>query len=723
MISNLKIKHKLLAINIICTLIVLTISGVFWGYSNYVEHNNYLNSRITGEAMLVSSNIEAALLFDDAEASLEILGALNAEKAILRAELINAEQQVLAKLDFNRANSPQWFWQKLINYSDIHDIRISKTPVMDDQIVIGQLVIYYHSMEIQEAIWTSFITILAVIALAIFISVVYINYMQQIVTVPIKRLSELARKVTRSKNYSLRGESIYPDEMGALTQDFNIMLDLVEQSNENLEQLVKDRTQALELNNKELIEQIAQREKAERAKKETDARFQQAFFNAPIGMALVDSSGHVFNRNLSFDKLLGYKDHSSVELALLISESNRNEVMAELSALSNKDNKTKFEREICCQRSNLDIIQTIFSMSAVYSEAGEFIYTVLQIQDITASKNLEHKLEHLANHDALTDLPNRRALKTALTELQLSQNHSKTSHALCVLDLDRFKLINDSCGHAAGDKLLQQIADLLRDTVRGKNLAARLGGDEFALILYDCDSIKAREQTENIRAEIEKIEFHWDGTTYRLGVSIGVSVSKSSKLDISDWLKQADSACFEAKDMGRNRVFIVDDDNSRLDEQQRDMQWIQRINHAISNDEFVLFEQPITPLQKPSKTQHLEILIRLKNSEDGTLIPPNNFLHVAERYGLSSKIDQWAVNYLIEKLQNNSGLAGRDCHYWINLSGISLGDDRFHDFLENAVRNADIPVGTLNFEITETAAIKNLTEVSELMSRLILLGC
>lgn len=361
------------------------------------------------------------------------------------------------------------------------------------------------------------------------------------------------------------------------------------------------------------------------------------------------------------------------------------------------------------------------SAAPIRSRGGLTLGAVVVFQDVSLTRQLSEQLSYQATHDNLTGLLNRRAFETLMTKL-LTQEE-KHHHVLCYLDLDQFKIVNDTCGHLAGDELLRQIALKLKAHVRDSDTVARLGGDEFALVLTHCPMKKANIICEEIRRDIEHFRFAWQGHTFGIGVSIGlVAMTPEHAMRLSDILHAADAACYTAKEAGRNRLHCYQPDDHLLLERHGELQWVQRLQNALDNDTFRLFAQPITAVNG-HHSGYREILLRLE--ENGTLIAPGSFLPAAERYHFMPRIDRWVVRNTLAWLSDRHRCAEGDTigQWGINLSGDSLSDSDFCQELIQHVRGASLPDGTLCFEITESAAIAQLSKVSELIQSLKSLGC
>ncbi len=374
-------------------------------------------------------------------------------------------------------------------------------------------------------------------------------------------------------------------------------------------------------------------------------------------------------------------------------------------------------------RRDQDSVPVLDTAAPIRSRDGILIGAVLVFHDVTVTLNLARELTHQATHDALTGVPNRREFERRLKELLERPDRPGQHHVLCYLDLDQFKIVNDTCGHVAGDELLRQVTQLMRSQLRAADTLARLGGDEFGLILQSCPVERALQLANTLREAIADFRFAWEGKSFSIGVSIGLVVIDESQRDLGLLLASADAACYAAKEGGRNRVHLYQVDDSRLIEQQGQMQWVSRLQSALDQDRLRLFVQPIYPLfPGPDDRMHFEILVRLE--EDGKLVLPGAFLPAAERYGLMPRIDQWVVNntlaWMGDQLRRNGALDGVFC---MNLSGASLSDERFRQSLHATLEQLHLPNGTVCFEITETAAVANLSKVVHFIGEVKQLGC
>lgn len=342
---------------------------------------------------------------------------------------------------------------------------------------------------------------------------------------------------------------------------------------------------------------------------------------------------------------------------------------------------------------------------------------------INASKHLAIELEYQANHDYLTGLDNRSSFERVLSERLSNRNEASPEETLLYFDLDQFKVVNDTCGHAAGDALLKQLSTIVKKQVRPFDTVARLGGDEFAILLHETSLNKGIKVAEQIRSEIADFRFSWDNRSFNTEASIGAVGITSPDVLFNELLAKADMTCYEAKSAGRNRVQVFQEDDTVLSERQSQMTWIPRINDAVENSKLVLFGQAIEEA-KPGihSLLHIEMLVRMRD-DDNNLIPPGAFLPAAERYGLISQIDRWVVSNTLEWMSEQQHQSGLTNICAINISGASICDDQFRKFLLSALNVTDVPGENICFEITETAAVSNLSAAVDFMLNLKEFGC
>ncbi len=361
------------------------------------------------------------------------------------------------------------------------------------------------------------------------------------------------------------------------------------------------------------------------------------------------------------------------------------------------------------------------SISPIKDGANNILYFVGVEDDVTLEYELTEKLGYQASHDALTGLINRPEFERRAERLIKTVAKDRTEHALCFLDLDQFKVVNDTCGHAAGDEMLRRLAALLLDQVRQRDTLARLGGDEFAVLMEHCGLQQAQRVATAILEVVQDFQFGWEGYTFRVGVSIGLVSINDNIQNLTNLLRQADAACYMAKDLGRNRIHVYHPDDSDIAQRQGEMQWVARIYQALEEDRFCLFAQKIVELGNDEK-YHYEILLRMIG-EEGEIIPPGAFLPAAERYNLMARLDRWVIQRAFKLLDSAPGILEKAGFVSINLSGQSLVDQSMPEFIARELEEKDIDGRKICFEITETSAITHLGKADELISTLKQSGC
>jgi diguanylate cyclase (GGDEF)-like protein len=339
-----------------------------------------------------------------------------------------------------------------------------------------------------------------------------------------------------------------------------------------------------------------------------------------------------------------------------------------------------------------------------------------------AHRLAQRTIEHLAHHDPLTGLVNRREFETRLHRA-LRTASARRQHALLYVDLDQFKVINDTCGHEAGDGMLRQLSVLLDSPIRDSDTLARLGGDEFGVLLTGCSLDEAHQVAERIVDMVRNFRYVWRDKSFLIGASIGLVMLDDANLPASDVLRMADMACYAAKDRGRGRVHIYRADDQELLQRHNEMQWVARLNHALEENRFRLYRQCIMPLSTGGPS-HCEILLRMLD-EQGDLIPPGAFIPAAERYNLMPALDRWVLCNAFKHLARcrRRGLSVNSEMFFFNLSGATISDESFYAHVSHALREHDLPASMIGFEITETAVITNLGSALQFIEKVRALGC
>lgn len=438
----------------------------------------------------------------------------------------------------------------------------------------------------------------------------------------------------------------------------------------------------------------------------------------------IDSQGRIDYLNPLAEELIGTtqsqaQGKSLEKVACLLDEESRSHVIRDIAAWLAQE---PVESRSCTAllqdaRDQELIVQT--SIAPLRDSQDRIFGAVLVLRDITPLRALASQLSYQATHDALTGLINRREFEVRLRQALDDVCQNNTHHVLCYLDLDQFKVVNDTCGHLAGDKLLRQLATLLQGRIREADCLGRLGGDEFGVLLLGCHLDQARGIAESLRILIRDFRFNWKGKTFQLGVSIGLVPLARGSGGLEEVLSAADTACYVAKDQGRDRIHTYRLDDCIVERHHGEMQWVTRIQQAFEESRFLIYYQPIRALNKEEHLCHGEVLLRMKG-EDESLIPPMAFIPAAERYRLMSALDRWVISNTFIALEEHpigQALIG------INLSGQSVCDELFLKFVIEQLQRSPVNPRMICFEITETAAVANFDSAIRFIRALKEIGC
>jgi diguanylate cyclase (GGDEF)-like protein/PAS domain S-box-containing protein len=368
-----------------------------------------------------------------------------------------------------------------------------------------------------------------------------------------------------------------------------------------------------------------------------------------------------------------------------------------------------------------EALQVQVTATRICSQDLETDGVVIVIRDITREYRLQEELHRQASHDSLTELINRSAFEIHLENALETARTRGREHILCFMDLDQFKVVNDTCGHVAGDELLRQLGRLMRKHFRGSDVLARVGGDEFSAILIDCPLGQAIERIDSLREDVQQHNFYWKNHSFRVSLSIGVSPINMYSESVAQLMSAADAACYSAKDSGRNRIIVYEKDSATTNPGLGEMQWLSRINSALDLGRLVLYAQPIVDITNDDKLiVAIEVLVRMRSVDSRELIPPGAFLPAAERYDLIERVDHWVVEEVMRLLAKcNSNCP--DC--FINISGGTLTHDRTIPLVKMLMEKYEIRPSKISFEVTETVAIQNLSSALKVIRELHDFGC
>jgi diguanylate cyclase (GGDEF)-like protein/PAS domain S-box-containing protein len=471
------------------------------------------------------------------------------------------------------------------------------------------------------------------------------------------------------------------------------------------------------------IANITERKRAEQlifAEKERAQVTLQSIGDAVIS---TDAEGRIEYINPVAERLTAWSLEEArgrlvAEVLNLVNEDTREPIENPLlCALGRSERGTPADQSVLITRSGHEVaIQE--SAAPICDRQGRVIGAVIVFHDVTKERRLTRALSYQAKHDALTGLINRREFDNRLHTAVQSAQRGEGSYALLYIDLDQFKVVNDTCGHQAGDRLLRDVTGLLQTRVRASDTIARLGGDEFGVLLEGCTLEQATRIADGVRQAIRDYRFVWGASTLSVGASVGVVQITAGTQNVASVMSAADIACYAAKDDGRNRIHVYEADG--VSHRHKEMHWVSRLTRAVEENRLELFYQPIVPIGGGATFFH-ELAVRLRD-DDGQLVPPSEFIPAAERYNVMSAIDRWVVQQAIQLLEQHRQLGRPLPLLAVNLSGTSLSEQSFADFILNSVGDPEIASG-LCFEITETAAVTSLQNATFFMRELKTRGC
>ncbi|MDH3980022.1 MAG: EAL domain-containing protein, partial [Gammaproteobacteria bacterium] len=541
------------------------------------------------------------------------------------------------------------------------------------------------------------------------------------------RVSNPVQDLTRAVEHAMEREDSFtgvtngPHEIMQLNGRLAVLIERLEDEVERRTlQLTEARSQTEQVN-EQLREKITEQLASEQ-------RFRSAFGNAPVGMALLDAAERIIQVNATFAEILGFEQDNLLDMGFpeLLIPDERPEFLQNLEALHESDNG-RFEIRQRYQHRDGSEIWCLLSAAALHNEHDGSEQVIVQLLDVTEAQLMSEAISYQARHDSLTGLLNRREfdhkLDTFVRDAEDEADWENSMHVLCYLDLDQFKVVNDSCGHLVGDKLLKQVAETISGEVRSSDRVARLGGDEFGILLRNCSIANAQRTANSIRERIANMQIVWEGRMYRIGASIGLVEIRGDGRTSHDLMSAADTACYAAKNAGRDQVHVYDPDDDECTRLNQEMECVSQLHMALDRDLFTLVRQPIIPLQQTdSKGQHYEILLRMQDAS-GQHILPGTFLPAAERYNLITRIDRWVVRTAITWLKNNPAELNALGTCSINLSGQTLSNTDLLNFIYREVMQAELPHGAVCFEITETAAITEIAKARKFIEQMKAIGC
>jgi len=472
---------------------------------------------------------------------------------------------------------------------------------------------------------------------------------------------------------------------------------------------------------------ITERQQAEERLFEEKERAQVTLHSIGDGVITTDPQGYVEYLNPLAEELTGWRTSEAKGQPLarvfhIINETTREPVANPVVKCLSENRIIGLANHTVLINRYGDEVAIEDSAAPIRNRKGDIIGVVLVFHDVSKARELAHELSWQASHDPLTGLINRREFEYRLEQAFLHTTEAGVIHSLLYIDLDQFKVVNDTCGHIAGDELLRQLSSHLQHWVRDSDTLARLGGDEFGVLLQHCNLEHAQRVAQSLRDCITAFSFVWEEKAFKVGSSIGIVEINRSMPNTAQIMSNADVACYAAKDHGGNRIHVFQPDDIELAQRQGEMRWVARINEALDNGRLTLFAQEIKRID-PSHEEaaHYELLLRMVD-EEGYLITPGTFIPAAERYRLMYAIDRWVIKEALNQYAAHQALLDNSV-FTINLSGFSLTQDGLLDYIHEQFAATGVSPRKFCFEVTETAAISNLSRAHDLILELKSLGC
>lgn len=690
-IRNLPINRKLLLILFFSSVSSLLFAGVLLIVLEISELQRNTRDDLSTLAQIVGNRSTAALMFEDRVLAKENLSVLDNLPDVRLACLYDAQDAVFAQLIKQVGES--WHCPPSLkaeatrfekNY--LHIVQ----PVAVDGAVLGTVYIY---ADLTLAYWrrVEFSGLILLLLAGVSILTFFLSTpLLTLISSPIKKLVDKVENISATKDYSLRAVKVNDDELGVLVDAFNGLIATVETQNRALTQ-AKNRYLALYDDNPTMVFNL-----------EVDGR---------ILSVNRTGAGHL---GVAVDEL----QHCSIfdfvhadDLPVMLDLFER--------CLMNPAQVHKQEIRKVCENGRIIWVRESAKLVANENRQNSLLMVG---EDITEARLLHEKIVYQASHDALTGLDNRGQFDSYIRQAAALSHTDGSEHALCYLDLDQFKVVNDTCGHVAGDELLRQLGELLRKHTRKHDFVARLGGDEFGILMNHCSLNEAFQACENLRDLVKDFRFAWEDRSFTVGVSIGIAAINGSSGNAVNLLKEADAACYAAKDKGRNRVHVFRPDDEELAIRHGEMQWVDKIQQGLEQNRFCLYGQPIVSIAGDDEGMHFETLVRYRD-DNGHIIPPGAFLPAAERYNQAAALDRWVISRLFEWLATKPGFLDTLSLCSVNLSGLSLSDETMLAFISGQFSKWAVPAEKICFEVTETAAIANLSHATNFINQLKEQGC
>lgn len=709
--NNLSIKTKTLLISVIPLIIACVLLSILFMWEHLSDVTDTLHKRGQETAKLLAPASEYGIFSGNLTALKQLVYAAATDPEIAAITITDTEQNILANSNPGLLNKGH---HALITFSspvyrstvaiDDFDTALEAT---DNQDAKGKLSLIgfvnvtmtdqFATKRQQQIIFDGILITIIFILSTSFLA----SYLARGITSPIYKLAGAVRKI----KHGILDQTVHTNAGGELA----ILEDGINEMSHSLSEM-----------------QERERQQNEDALYFEKVKAQTTLESIGEGVIATDNEGRITYLNPAAEQLTGWSCPSAVgkslnEVFLIRSSTTNAPIQYPLDTCIRHGATVKHDALLVLLRQDGKEYVIQDTASPIKDKQHNVIGMVLVFHDVSNIQRMSDQLAYQATHDDLTGLINRREFESCLSEALSSAQETDTQHALCYIDLDQFKIINDTCGHQAGDDLLQQLSRHIKDKVRKGDIFARLGGDEFGVILMDCPMDKAEQIANAIKNTVQEYQYTWHGHSFSTGTSIGLVAISGDTTSMSELMMKADSACYIAKDNGRNRVHIYQPNDEDIIKRAGDMQWLQIIKHALEDNQFVLYRQEIRPIAADNNLPtHHEILVRMLDNNN-RLIAPGVFIPAAERYQLMDNIDRWVITNTILCLQKYH--LDDSLLFNINLSAQSICDPGFLDFLIGEFELYNVTPQAITFEITETAAMSNMSLAITFIETIKAMGC
>ena len=691
---RITIKLQLTMLIFTAALVVLFVTSGLFIYFKAEEQRHYVAQQANTAVNILAQDFVRAVVLKSPDMAVEMVLKLEAFPAIRHALFVDKEDMPVLNYTHKDENPVEIIRRESPSVVVTDNIAEVSAPINYLNTKYGTAYFYFNFRTFDESFF-AFVKKLIPLGMLILLFSFFISlYFQRFISTPIRKLADAVNQMGGEKTFTITENTAKSNEMFQLFRGYNKM---VERITYTQQKLFEEKEKLLVT-----LESIAD------------------------GVIATNETGHIIYMNPVAEHITGWNEEeangiAAEEIYRLLDEESGESLTGYIDetlltstvhfSLEHTALLTRDDRKIAVQS----------SIAPILDANKNVMGAVIIFQNVSEARELAKQLRHQAMHDPLTGLFNRTEFDRVLSRATNERDHNGAD-GLLYLDLDQFKLVNDTSGHTAGDALLVQVATLLRHCVRETDIVARLGGDEFAVFLPHCSIQQTQDVAEKIRQQISDFAFVWADKHFKIGVSIGVVAIDSSTQSSDELLRAADLACYAAKDLGRNRIHIYNEDDQELILRHGEMHWVSIIDQALDEDRLKLFAQHIRPMFTGNKVEHIELLLRYQ-SEDGIIHFPGAFLPAVERYGLAQRLDRWVIQHvfntpeLISRLKDDKNLRVN-----INLSGLTLSDPEIVEFVTGLLQQSALPPRSICFEITETAAVANLTATSHFMRAMKLLG-